>query len=169
MINDSCIIWFEIFDKYFRYSPSYPWIHIGPPMLGGMKVTSGFLVIRGTYLYSKKQSFNWIQSYNYHVMMWQLLPFALRGILGDHVCDTLLDLCIRSLQNVDQLEAPQKAKGRYHYHIMWVWNLLPVHILWCYCAPVGPHCPWDQLARTAIFARHDTVRKDEWVHERIRS
>ena len=34
-----------------------------------------------------------MKSHDCHVMMMQILPVALRGLLEKHVCDTLTDLC----------------------------------------------------------------------------
>ena len=34
-----------------------------------------------------------MKSHDCHVLMTQLLPFAMRGIMDDHVCETLFGLC----------------------------------------------------------------------------
>ena len=58
-----------------------------------IKISSGYSAIPRRYLDSKKQRFSGMKSHDCHLMMMQLLPVALRGIMDKHVCDTLLDLC----------------------------------------------------------------------------
>ena len=55
-----------------------------------------------------------MKSHDCHVMMTQILPVALRGIMDKHVRDTLIGLQLfrRHLSKVDQSEADPKATGR---------------------------------------------------------
>ena len=61
--------------------------------LDGIKVTSGYSGLVRRNLDTKKHRFSGMKSHDCHVMMTQLLPVALRGVMEDHVCNTLLDLC----------------------------------------------------------------------------
>ena len=61
--------------------------------LAGIKVFSGYCGKISRNLDTKKKRFGGIKSHDYHVMMTQLLPVALRGIMDTHVRETLTDLC----------------------------------------------------------------------------
>jgi len=61
--------------------------------LAGIKVSSGYCGKRSRYLDTKKKWFRGMKSHDCHVMMTQLLPVALRGIMDTHVRETLTDLC----------------------------------------------------------------------------
>jgi hypothetical protein len=61
--------------------------------LNGIKVPFSYSGLIRRYLDSKKQRFSQMKSHDCHVMMTQLLTVALRGIMDDHVRNTLLDLC----------------------------------------------------------------------------
>ena len=56
-----------------------------------MKVASGYSGLIRRYLDSKKQRFSNMKSHDCHVMMTQLFPIAVRGIMDDHVRNTLID------------------------------------------------------------------------------
>ena len=45
------------------------------------------------YLDTDKKRFSGMKSHDCHVMMTQILPVALRGIMDKHVRDTLIGLC----------------------------------------------------------------------------
>ena len=60
----------------------------------GIKLTSGHSAGKiSRYLDPKKQRFSRMKSHDCHVMMTQILPVALRGLLEKHIRDTLTDLC----------------------------------------------------------------------------
>ena len=61
--------------------------------LDGIKVPFGYSRLICRYLDTKKQRFSNMKSHDCHVMMTQLLPVALRGIMDDHIRNTLLDFC----------------------------------------------------------------------------
>ena len=61
--------------------------------LAGIKVSSGYCGKISRYLDTKKKRFSGMKSHDCHVMMTQLLPVALRGIMDTHVREKLADLC----------------------------------------------------------------------------
>jgi hypothetical protein len=61
--------------------------------LVGVKVTSGYSGVIPRYLDMKKQKYSGMKSHDCHVMMMQILPVTLRGIMDKHVRDTLIGLC----------------------------------------------------------------------------
>ena len=58
-----------------------------------MKFPSGYAGKISRYLDAAKQKFSGMKSHDCHVLMTQILPVALRGIMDPHVRQTLLDLC----------------------------------------------------------------------------
>ena len=61
--------------------------------LTGIKVSSGYCGKISRYLDTKKKRFSGMKSHDCHVMMTQILPVALTGIMDKHVHDTLIGLC----------------------------------------------------------------------------
>ena len=61
--------------------------------LSGIKVSFGYCGKISIYLDTKKKRFSGMKSHDCHVMITQLLPVALRGIMDTHVRETLTDLC----------------------------------------------------------------------------
>ena len=61
--------------------------------LTGVKVSSGYYGKISRYLDTDKKRFSGMKSHDCHVMMTQILPVALRGIMDKHVRDTLIGLC----------------------------------------------------------------------------
>ena len=61
--------------------------------LTGVKVSSGYCGKISRYLDTDKKRFSGMKSHDCHVMMMQILPVALRGIMDKHVRDTLIGLC----------------------------------------------------------------------------
>ena len=61
--------------------------------LTGVKVSSGYCGKISRYLDTDKKRFSGMKSHDCHVMMTQILPVALRGIMDKHVRDTLIGLC----------------------------------------------------------------------------
>src|SRR5664279_5269133 len=59
----------------------------------GVKVPFGYSGLISRYLDPKKQNFSGVKSHDYHVMMSQILPVAIRGIMDKHVRETLTGLC----------------------------------------------------------------------------
>src|SRR3954467_1268717 len=59
----------------------------------GIKLPYGFAGKISRYLDSAKQRFSGMKSHDCHVLMTQLLPVAMRGIMDDHVRETLFGLC----------------------------------------------------------------------------
>src|SRR4051812_23162968 len=59
----------------------------------GIKLPYGFAGKISRYLDSAKQRFSGTKSHDCHVLMTQLLPVAMRGIMDDHVRETLFGLC----------------------------------------------------------------------------
>ena len=58
-----------------------------------IKLTSGYSAGKiSRYLDPRKQRFSGMKSHDCHVMMTQILPVALRGIMEKHVRETLVDL-----------------------------------------------------------------------------
>src|SRR4051812_40292038 len=55
----------------------------------GIKLPYGFAGKISRYLDSAKQRFSGMKSHDCHVLMTQLLPVAMRGIMDDHVRETL--------------------------------------------------------------------------------
>ena len=58
-----------------------------------VKVSSGYCGKISRYLDTDKKRFSGMKSHDCHVMMTQILPVALRGIMDKHVCDMLIGLC----------------------------------------------------------------------------
>jgi hypothetical protein len=56
-------------------------------------VPFGYSGLISRYLDPNKQNFSEMKSHDYHMMMMQILPVAIRGIMDKHVRDTLTDLC----------------------------------------------------------------------------
>jgi hypothetical protein len=61
--------------------------------LTGIKVSSGYCGKISRFLDMKNKRFSGMKSHDCHVMMTQILPVALRGIMDKHVSDTLTGLC----------------------------------------------------------------------------
>ena len=59
----------------------------------GIKLPYGFAVKINRYLDSAKQRFSGMKSHDCHVLMTQLLPVAKRGIMDDHIRETLFGRC----------------------------------------------------------------------------
>ncbi|KAK1663795.1 hypothetical protein QYE76_051954 [Lolium multiflorum] len=62
-------------------------------LLKGVKVPFGYSGIISRYMDPKKRNFSGMKSHDCHVMMTQILPVAIRGIMDDHVRATLTGLC----------------------------------------------------------------------------
>jgi hypothetical protein len=58
----------------------------------GVKVPFGYSGLISGYLDPNKQNFSGMKSHDYHVMMMQILPVAIQGIMDKHIRDTLTDL-----------------------------------------------------------------------------
>jgi hypothetical protein len=61
--------------------------------LNSVKTLSGYSLNIKRLLNMKEKNFAHIRSYNYHVLMTQLLPVALRGILPPNVRAIIIKLC----------------------------------------------------------------------------
>ena len=61
--------------------------------LVGIKVSSGYCGKISRFLDPKKKRFSGMKSHDCHVMMTQIFPVAIRGIMEKHVRDTLTSLC----------------------------------------------------------------------------
>ena len=61
--------------------------------LSGVKVSSDYCGKISRYLDTDKKRFSGMKSHDCHVMMTQILPVALRGIMDKHVRDMLIGLC----------------------------------------------------------------------------
>jgi len=59
----------------------------------GIKVPFGYSGQIPRYLDPKKHCFSGMKSHDCHVMMTQILPVAMRGIMEKHIRDTLTGLC----------------------------------------------------------------------------
>jgi hypothetical protein len=59
----------------------------------GVRVPRGYSGLIRRWLDPKKQCFSGMKSHDCHVMMTQILPVAIRGIMDKHVRDTLIDVC----------------------------------------------------------------------------
>src|SRR4051812_44360483 len=59
----------------------------------GVKVPHGYSGKISRYLNIAKKRFSGMKSHDCHVMMTQILPVAIRGIMDEHVRETLLGLC----------------------------------------------------------------------------
>ena len=60
----------------------------------GVKFPHGYAGQISRYLDGTKKRFSGMKSHDCHVLMTQLLPVAMRGIMDDHVRETLFGLCI---------------------------------------------------------------------------
>ena len=76
--------------------------------LVGVKLPYGYAGKISRYLDPAKQKFSGMKSHDCHVLMTQILPVAIRGIMDAHVRETLFGLC----NFLDVIEATQKATGR---------------------------------------------------------
>ena len=82
--------------------------------LMGIKVSSGYCGKISRFLDPKKKRFSGMKSHDCHVMMMQILPVAIRGIMDKHTRDTLTGLCnffdaiSRKSINVKQLRRLQE-------------------------------------------------------------
>ena len=61
--------------------------------LVGVKLPYGYAGEISRYLDPVKQNFSRMKSYDYHVLMTQILLVAIRGIMDAHVRETLFGLC----------------------------------------------------------------------------
>jgi hypothetical protein len=61
--------------------------------LVGVRVPFGYSGVISRYMDPKKRNFSGMKSHDCHVMMTQILPVAIRGIMDDHVRATLTGLC----------------------------------------------------------------------------
>src|SRR3989337_3013699 len=61
--------------------------------LTGIKVSSGYRGKISRFLNTKKKRFSGMKSHDCHMMMTQILPVALRGIMEKHVREMLTGLC----------------------------------------------------------------------------
>ena len=61
--------------------------------LMGIKVSSGYYGKISRFLDPKKKWFSGMKSHECHVMMTQILPVSIRGIMDKHVRDTVTGLC----------------------------------------------------------------------------
>ena len=61
--------------------------------LTGVKVSFSYCGKMSRYLDTDKKRFSGMKSHDCHVMMTQILPVALRGIMDMHVHDTLIGHC----------------------------------------------------------------------------
>jgi hypothetical protein len=59
----------------------------------GVKVSHGYSGNIGRYLDEAKKRFSGLKSHDCHVLMTQILPIAIRGIMDEHVRETLFGLC----------------------------------------------------------------------------
>jgi hypothetical protein len=59
----------------------------------GVKVSHGYSRNIGRYLDEAKNRFSGMKSHDCHVLMMQILPVAIRGIMDEHVRETLFGLC----------------------------------------------------------------------------
>jgi hypothetical protein len=59
----------------------------------GVKVPYGYSGKISRYLDKAKQKFSGMKSHDCHLLMTQILPIAIRGIMDEHVCQTLFGLC----------------------------------------------------------------------------
>jgi hypothetical protein len=59
----------------------------------GVKVSHGYSGNKGRYLNEAKKRFSGMKSHDCHVLMTQILPIAIRGIMDEHVHETLFGLC----------------------------------------------------------------------------
>ncbi|KAK1646310.1 hypothetical protein QYE76_064115 [Lolium multiflorum] len=60
---------------------------------GGVRVPFGYSGLISRYMDPKKRNLSGMKSHDCHVMMMQILPVAIRGIMDDHVRATLTGLC----------------------------------------------------------------------------
>ena len=58
-----------------------------------VKIPLGYGGLITRFLDSTKQKFSTMKSHDCHVMMMQILPVAICGIIDKHVCETLFGLC----------------------------------------------------------------------------
>ena len=58
----------------------------------GNQISSGYYGKISRFLDTKKKRFSGMKSHDCHVMMTQILPVAIRGIMDKHVRDTLTGL-----------------------------------------------------------------------------
>jgi hypothetical protein len=61
--------------------------------LPGVKVSHGYSGNIGRNLDEAKKRFSGMKSHNCHMLMTQILPIAIRGIMDEHVRETLFGLC----------------------------------------------------------------------------
>ncbi|KAK1648778.1 hypothetical protein QYE76_066583 [Lolium multiflorum] len=64
-----------------------------PAGCNGVRVPFGYSGLISRYMDPKKRNFSGMKSHDCHVMMTQILPVAIRGIMDDHVRATLTGLC----------------------------------------------------------------------------
>ena len=59
----------------------------------GVKFPHGYTVKISRYLDLAKTRFSGMKSHDFHMLMTQILPVAIRGIMDEHVRETLTRLC----------------------------------------------------------------------------
>jgi hypothetical protein len=59
----------------------------------GVRFPLGYAGLISRYLDPNKKIFSGMKSHDYHIMMMQILPIAIRGIMEPHIRQTLTGLC----------------------------------------------------------------------------
>jgi hypothetical protein len=88
-----------------------------------IKVSSGYCRKISRYLDTKKKRFSGMKSHDCHVMMTQILPVALRGIMDKHVRNTLIGLC-NFFDVISRKSISVKQLQRLHEEIVVILNEL---------------------------------------------
>ena len=96
--------------------------------LTGIKVSSGYCGKISRFLDTKKKRFSGMKSHDCHVMMTQILPVALRGIMDKHIHDTLIRLC-NFFDVISQKSISVKQLGRLQEEIVVILCELEMYFL----------------------------------------
>jgi hypothetical protein len=87
----------------------------------GVRVPFGYSGLISRYMDPKKRNFSGMKSHDCHVMMTQILPVAIRGIMDDHVRATLTGLCnpvgLPQNKHLRRFEGVGHKNGRKELHV----------------------------------------------------
>jgi hypothetical protein len=92
----------------------------------GVRFPLGYAGLISRYLHPNKKIFSGMKSHDYHVMMTQILPVAIRGIMEPHVRQTLTGLC-NFFDVITRKSISVKKLGRLQEEIVTIINKLEMY------------------------------------------
>jgi hypothetical protein len=92
----------------------------------GVRFPLGYALLISRYLDPNKKIFSGMKSHDCHVMMMQILPVAIQGIMEPHVCQTLTGLC-HFFDVITRKSISVKKLGRLQEEIVTIINELEMY------------------------------------------